>query len=111
MADALTSVHQDMLKGEGLSQPMAKNDLFLPMMVQMVKVGEETGNLDISLLAVAQSYETETEDRTHSLIELIQPVITLIIAVVVGGIALSLFSAMYSIYGHPCSPKNATIPF
>ena len=99
LAKALIDVHQDMLRGEGLSQPMAKNNLFLPMMVQMVKVGEETGNLDVTLLAVAQSYETDAEDKTRSLIGLIQPAMTLIIGLVVGVIALSLVSAMYSIYG------------
>ena len=99
MMQALGEVQQDMLKGEGLSQPMAKNGLFLPMMVQMVKVGEETGTLDTTLLAVAQSYEAEVEDKTRSLIALIQPAMTLIIAMVVGVIALSLVSAMYSVYG------------
>lgn len=99
MARALTNVQQDMLKGEGLFQPMVKNSLFLPMMVQMVKVGEETGNLDATLTAVAQSYEVEAEDRTRSLIGMIQPAMTLVIAIVVGFIALSLVSAMYSVYG------------
>ena len=99
VAEALNDVQKDMLKGEGLSQPMAKSGVFLPMMVQMVKVGEETGNLDTTLLAVAQSYETEAEDSTASLIGLIQPAMTMIIAGVVGVIALSLVSAMYSVYG------------
>jgi len=99
LAEALASVQQDMLKGEGLAQPMAKNDLFLPMMVQMVKVGEETGKLDTTLLAVAQSFEVEAEDKTRSLIGLIQPTMTLIIGLIICFIALSLTSAMYSIYG------------
>ncbi|MBA7618640.1 putative type II secretion system protein F [subsurface metagenome] len=99
MAKALIDVQQGMIKGEGLSRPMAKNKLFLPMMVQMVRVGEETGNLDTTLLAVARSYETEVEDRTRSLIALIQPAMTLIIGGVIGLIALSLTSAMYSMYG------------
>ena len=99
LAEALKEVHQDMLRGHGLSQPMKNNEVFLPMMVQMVKVGEETGNLDATLLSVAQSYETEAEDATRSLIGMIQPAMTLIIAAVVGVIALSLVSAMYSVYG------------
>lgn len=99
MARALIDVQKDMVKGEGLSRPMAKNKLFLPMMVQMVRVGEETGNLDVTLLAVARSYEAEAEDRTRSLIALIQPAMTLIIGGIIGAIALSLTSAMYSIYG------------
>jgi len=93
------SVRDDMLGGEGLSRPMAKHAVFLPMMVQMVRVGEETGNMDSTLLSVAQSYETEAEDKTKVLIGLIQPVMTVVIGLVVGLMALSLVSAMYSMYG------------
>jgi len=99
VAKALKDVQQDMVKGEGLSLPMTKNALFLPMMVQMIKVGEETGNLDTTLLAIARSYETEAEDKTRSLITLIQPAMTLIIGLIIGLIAMSLSSALYSIYG------------
>jgi len=99
MARALTDVQQAMLKGEGISQPMSKNDIFLPMMVQMVKVGEETGSLDATLLSVAQSYEVEAKEKTESIIRLIQPTMTLLIGLVISFIALSMVSAMYSIYG------------
>ncbi len=94
-----TEVRQDMIKGEGLSRPMAKNQLFLPLMVQMVAVGEETGNLDVTLLAVAQNFETEAEDKMRTFIGLIQPAITGIVGLIVAFIALSLISAMYSVYG------------
>ena len=99
IAEALMDVQQDMVKGEGLSRPMAKNKIFLPMMVQMVRVGEETGSLDVTLEAVSRSYETEAEDKMHSLITLIQPAMTLIIGGVVGLIAVTLMSAMTSMYG------------
>jgi len=99
MTRALEDVHLDMVKGEGLSGPMAKSSLFLPMMVQMVRVGEETGNLDTTLQAVARSYEAEAEDKTRAFIALIQPTLTIIIGLVIGLVALSLTSAMYSMYG------------
>ncbi len=99
MAAALIDVQQDMIRGAGLSQPMGKNKLFLPLMVQMTAVGEATGNLDNTLSTVAESYETEADDKTKALIALINPAITVIIGLVVGFIALSLLSAMYSIYG------------
>jgi type IV pilus assembly protein PilC len=99
MAQALYNVQADMLKGEGLSRPMAKNPLFLPMMVQMVKVGEETGSLDNSVLAVAQNYETEAQDKTKTLISMITPIMTVVIAGIVGLIAISMVSAMYGMYG------------
>ena len=98
MAEALMNIRDDMLGGEGLSRPMSRHRIFLPMLVQMVKVGEETGNLDATLLSVAQSYETESEDKTKMLIGMIQPVMTIVIGLVVGLIALSLVSAMYSMY-------------
>jgi len=94
MVQSLSDVQQDMVRGEGLSQPMAKNKLFLPMMVQMVKVGEETGSLDVTLQAVAQSYEAEADDKIHAVIRLIQPVMTLLIGGMVGLIALTMVSAM-----------------
>ncbi|MBE9512556.1 MAG: type II secretion system F family protein [Chloroflexi bacterium] len=99
VAEALTEIQGELLKGEGLSQPMSRRKLFLPLMVQMVGVGEETGNLDATLTTVAQSYEAEAEDKTSAAVALIQPAMTIIIGAVVGFIALSLISAMYSIYG------------
>ena len=98
MTQALIDMQQDMLKGEGLSGPMAKNKIFLPMMVQMVKVGEETGSLDVTLQTVAGSYEMEASDRMRSFISLIQPAMTLIIGGVVGLIAITLMSAMTAMY-------------
>ena len=99
MIEALTGVQQDMLKGEGLSQPMARNPFFLPMMVQMIRVGEETGNLDVTLLSVTENYEVEAEEKTRTFIAVIQQALTLGIGLAVAFITISMISAMYSIYG------------
>ncbi len=99
MAKALTEVQKSMIAGAGLSGPMAKNKVFLPLMVQMTAVGEQTGNLDNTLNTVAESYETEADDRTKTMVALITPGMTLFIGLVVGFIALAMISAMYSIYG------------
>ena len=99
VADNLTGVQQDLIRGEGLSRPMAKRELFLPLMTQMVKVGEETGNLDNTLDTVADSFEMDSADKTAAAIALIQPVMTIVIGLVVGFVVLAMVSAMYSIYG------------
>jgi len=99
VAKDLSEVQQELIRGEGLSKPMSRRKTFLPLMVQMVGVGEETGNLDNTLTTVAQSYEVEADDRTSSAVGLIQPAMVVIIALVVGFIAVSLVLAMYSIYG------------
>lgn len=98
VTEALTGVQHDLIRGEGLSKPMGKRPIFLPLMVQMVGVGEETGNLDNTLATVAESYEIEADDRTSSAVGLIQPIITLVIGLVIGFIALTLVSSMYSMY-------------
>jgi type IV pilus assembly protein PilC len=99
MSEALMRIRDDMLGGEGLSRPMSRNPIFLPMLVQMARVGEETGNMDSTLQSVAQSYEAEAEDKTKALIGMIQPIMTIGIGLVVGLMALSMVSAMYSMYG------------
>lgn len=99
VAQNLTEVQQELLKGEGLSRPMARRRLFLPLMVQMVGVGEETGNLDKTLTTVALAYEAEAEDKTSSAVAMIQPAMTMIIGGIVAFIAIALVQAMYSVYG------------
>ncbi len=99
VAEALADVRKAMVKGEGLSLPMMRHQVFLPMMVQMVRVGEETGSLDSSLMTVAETYESESSNRMHALIGILQPAITAAIGLVVGFVAIAMLSAMYSIYG------------
>ena len=99
MGQALTEVKQDMLAGEGIAQPMAKREIFLPLMVQMVAVGEKTGNLGNTLATVADSYETDADDKTAAAVGLLQPALTIAMAVVVGFIVVAMISAMYGVYG------------
>ncbi len=99
IAEAFTEIQRELIRGEGLSKPMSRRRVFLPLMVQMTGVGEETGNLDSTLTTVAESYEMEADDRTSAAIGMIQPVVTIGIGVMVGFLALTLVSAMYSVYG------------
>jgi type IV pilus assembly protein PilC len=99
MSQALTEVKKDMLAGEGLAEPMAKRKIFLPLMVQMVAVGEKTGNLGNTLSTVAESYETDADDKTEAAVGLLQPALTIGMAVVVGFIVIAMISTMYGIYG------------
>jgi len=99
VGDNLMGVQQELIRGEGLSRPMAKRELFLPLMTQMVRVGEETGHLDNTLDTVADSFEMDAGEKTRGAVALIQPVMTIIIGLLVGFVVLAMVSAMYSIYG------------
>ena len=78
---------------------MTKHKLFPPLLVQMVMVGEESGNLESTLTVVANSYETEADDRLSGLISLIEPAMTIGLALMVAFIALAVITPMYSIMG------------
>jgi len=95
VATALKQVEQGMLRGQGLAKPMSTNPIFLPMMVEMAKVGEETGNLDESLVMVAENYEIEADRRTQGLLSMIEPAMTIAMGLGVGFLALSVFGPIY----------------
>jgi len=99
MVENLAGVQQELIKGEGLSRPMAKRELFLPFMTQMVRVGEETGNLENTLITVADNFEMEGSEKTRSAVGLIQPAVTILLGLVVLFLVVSMFQAMYSVYG------------
>ncbi len=96
---ALTGVQQELLGGESISSSMARRPLFMLFMVAMTAVGEKTGRLANTLATVAESFETEADDKTTAFVALLQPALTILISAVVGFIALAMVSAMYGIYG------------
>jgi type IV pilus assembly protein PilC len=94
---ALKDVREKLIQGQGLSQPMAANELFPRLMVEMVVVGEKTGTMDSTLATLANYYEERVDQRINTLIAMIEPVLTVVIGLVVAFIALSLITPLYSI--------------
>jgi len=97
--DALTQVKDGLLLGEGLSQPMSRLDIFPPLLVQMVAVGEESNTLDFTLGVVADFYETTAEEKTAAMVGMVGPISTIGIALLVGFIAISVLMPMYTLTG------------
>jgi type IV pilus assembly protein PilC len=96
ISNALMQVEQDIIRGEGLAIAMRKLPIFLPLMVEMTKVGEETGNLDNTLTIVADSFEIEAADQLQTVLGMIEPAMTIVIGLAVGFLALSIFVPIYS---------------
>ncbi len=94
---ALSAVRDSLVQGQGLSQPMAENGLFPPLLVEMVVVGEKTGAMDTTLITLADFYEKKISRRIDVLIAMIEPVLTVIVGLVVIFIALSMITPLYSI--------------
>jgi len=96
---ALKDIREELVQGQGLSQPMAEIDLFPRLMVEMVVVGEKTGNLDSTMATLARYYEQRVDQRINTLVSMIEPILTLAIGLVVAFIALSVIMPLYSIMG------------
>ncbi len=94
---ALNDVREKLLQGQGWSKPMAQNELFPKLLVEMVAVGETTGTMDSTLTTLANYYEERVEQRINTLVSMIEPFLTIVIGLVVAFIALSLITPLYSI--------------
>jgi type IV pilus assembly protein PilC len=95
--EALSRVKESLVQGSGLSQPMAANELFPPLLVEMVVVGEKTGAMDTTLATLAEFYEKKVNRRIDALIAMMEPALTIIVGLVVIFIALSMITPLYSI--------------
>jgi type IV pilus assembly protein PilC len=95
---ALQEVHTELLQGQGLADPLAKFDKIFPgMLVQMVRVGEETGSLESDMDTFATFYEEEADRSIDSLTRALEPALTIFVALIVGFVAVSIVTPMYSL--------------
>jgi type IV pilus assembly protein PilC len=91
VGEALENVHKNIKQGETITRPMQESGVFDDIVVNMVDVGEQSGNLDRMLMKVADAYEREVDDAVSTLFKVIEPVLIIGLAGVVGTIVLALF--------------------
>lgn len=96
--EKMDSVIEDIKQGKGLSQPLSNIKYFPPMLLSMVRIGEESGNLDFSLNKAADFFDGEVETSIQQLMSLIEPVIVIVLSVVVAFVILSILYPMLSVY-------------
>ena len=96
--EALLDAKTQIAKGVPLYKPLRDCGIFPPMLPQMTKIGEETGNIEDMMDKVADYYEMEVNDATDALTAAMEPLIIVIMGVVVGGIVMAIYSPMLSMY-------------
>ncbi|MBM3246633.1 MAG: type II secretion system F family protein [Candidatus Omnitrophica bacterium] len=89
--DALDKVIMRVSKGERIGESLAENKVFAPLVVNLIAVGEETGDIGSMLDKIATFYEDEVDNAVLSLTSLIEPFIIIFLGVVIGGIVLAIF--------------------
>jgi type IV pilus assembly protein PilC len=97
---AVKDVQDSVRQGESLTQPLSQHDVFPPMVVQMMSVGEDTGALDTMLAKIAEFYDQEVEATTESLTALIEPIMIAVLGGLVGSMIVCLYLPIFDVYNH-----------
>jgi type IV pilus assembly protein PilC len=97
VANAITKVHDSVKEGESIVHPLEVSGVFPPMVISMIDVGEETGQLPEMLLKIAEVYDDEVDNAVAGLTSLLEPIMIVFLAVVVGTIVIALFLPLISI--------------
>jgi type IV pilus assembly protein PilC len=95
--DALVTVRARVHEGVPIAQPLVENPVFPPMVSQMVKIGEETGELEKMLGKVADFYEDEVDASIQSLTSIIEPIMMIGVGMMVGVIIISMYLPMFKL--------------
>jgi len=101
ISNALGDVEVGVREGAGVSNPLARSGTFPALAVQMISVGEETGKLDEMLLRVAEHYDKEVRAQVMQFTRLLEPMMIVVMGLLVGGVVVSMLTAIFSINDLP----------
>lgn len=94
---AVEKVRNNIREGENIAEPLAKCGVFPPMVIRMIGVGEQTGELEKMLTKIADFYEEQVDAAVGSLTSLIEPLIIVFLGIVVGGIVIAMFLPIFKL--------------
>jgi type IV pilus assembly protein PilC len=93
---ALAKVHDSIREGDTFANPLRESKVCDAIVVNMIDVGEETGDLDVMLMKIADNYDEEVDVAVASLLSLLEPLMVVVLGTIVGGIVLALFLPLVS---------------
>jgi type IV pilus assembly protein PilC len=94
---AIMNARTSISEGETIAEPLARSEVFPPMVTQMIGVGESTGSLDSMLSKVADFYEEEVDVAIATLTSLLEPFLMVFLGVTVGGIVIAMYLPIFKI--------------
>jgi len=97
ISDAIVKVHDAVKEGESIVHPLEASGVFPPMVISMIDVGEETGQLPEMLLKIADVFDDEVDNAVAGLTSLLEPIMIVFLALIVGTIVIALFLPLISI--------------
>jgi type IV pilus assembly protein PilC len=100
IAGAIQRVHERVKAGDSVARPLQETAIFPPMVSSMIEVGEETGALSEMLVRIADTYDDEVDEAVNGLTSVIEPIMIVFLALMVGTIVIALFLPIVSIIQH-----------
>jgi type IV pilus assembly protein PilC len=97
ISKATKDVQDGVREGEAVATPLAEHEVFPPMVVQMIAVGEETGAIDTMLEKIADFYDQEVESTTESLTALMEPLMIAVLGGIVGSMVIALYMPIFKV--------------
>jgi len=100
LSKAVEQVHDSVKEGETIVVPLEASGVFPSMVVSMIQVGEETGALPEMLMKIAETYDDEVDTAVEALTSVIEPIMIIFLAVIVGTIVIAMFLPLVAIIGN-----------
>jgi len=95
VSDAIMESRASIAGGDTIAAPLAKSQVFPPMVISMISVGEQTGGLDEMLGKIADFYDEEVDAAVSGLLSLLEPVMVVFLGVVVGGMVVAMYLPIF----------------
>jgi len=97
VGNAIEKVRGSIKEGEGIARPMGESGMFNDVVVNMVDVGEETGELDRMLSKIADFYDEEVDVAVSALLSLMEPIMITVLGIIVGGMVVAMYLPIFKL--------------
>lgn len=97
VADAILASRSSIAGGDTIAAPLARSQVFPPMVISMIAVGEQTGGLDEMLRKIADFYDDEVDTAVSGLLSIIEPVLIVVLGLIVGGMVVAMYLPIFDI--------------
>jgi len=97
VADAILASRSSIAGGDTIAAPLARSQVFPPMVISMIAVGEQTGGLDEMLRKIADFYDTEVDTAVSGLLSIVEPVLIVALGLIVGGMVVAMYLPIFDI--------------
>jgi type IV pilus assembly protein PilC len=104
VSDAVAAVHESVKQGETITTPLKASGIFPSMVVGMIDIGEQTGAVPEMLMKIADNYDDEVDNAVASMTSLLEPIMIVILAVIVGSIVIALFLPLIELINGDIGP-------